>query len=99
LPEGAPLFPEDIASDQSEEFLTAEIIREKLLAVLEEELPHSLAVRIEEWQEDESLLQVQAVIFVEKDSQKAIVIGKGGSRLKQVGQLAREELEERFGVK
>jgi len=99
LPEGEALFPTDILSDQSEEFLTSEIVREKLLGVLREELPHCLAVKIESWEESPSLLSIHAMIVVEKDSQKAIVIGKGGSQIKAIGQSAREELESIFGTK
>ncbi|MFN8391543.1 MAG: GTPase Era [Bdellovibrionota bacterium] len=99
LPLGERLFPTDVDTDQSEEFMTAEIVREKLLPKLHQELPHSVAVKIEGWEEDEELIKIQAAVLVEKDSQKAIVIGKGGSRLKEIGQAAREELEASFGQK
>jgi GTP-binding protein Era len=99
LPEGEALFPDDIVSDQPEPFLASEIIREKMLHVLEEEVPHSAAVQIEDWEDTDGLLSIQALIMVEKDSQKAIVIGKGGRQIKEIGQLAREELEQLFGVK
>ena len=99
LPEGEPLFPEDMVSDQREEFLAGEIVREKLLRVLREEVPHCLAVKVEDWEEGEGLLRIQALVIVEKDSQKAIVIGKGGSQLKAIGQAAREELETIFKTK
>lgn len=99
LPEGPPLFPEDAVTDQPDEFYAAEIIREKLIGRLGQELPYSLAVQIERWQEEDSLLRLNAVIFVERDSQKAIVIGKGGTMLKSVGTAARLELERFFGTK
>lgn len=98
LPEGEQMFPDDTVSDQSEPFLASEIIREKLLRQLEEEVPHSAAVRIEDWEDSDDLLNIQAVILVEKESQKGIVIGRGGKQLKEIGQEARLELEALFGV-
>lgn len=99
LPEGDLLFPEDSISDQEEDFFAAEIIREKLFANLREELPYSVAVRIDNWVEEGELLKLNAVIYVERDSQKSIIIGKGGSALKQVGQDARLELEQLYQCK
>lgn len=94
LPQGPPYFSADQITDQSERFLAAEIIREKLFMLLKQELPYSVAVDIEEFKErSEKLVYIRALIIVEKDSQKPIVIGQGGSVLKRVGQLAREELE------
>jgi GTP-binding protein Era len=99
LPFGERLFPIDIETDQSEPFMTAEIIREKFLSELQQELPYCLAVKIENWDEDETIIRINASVLVEKDSQKAIVIGKGGTRLKAVGKAAREELESLFNQK
>jgi len=99
LPEGDMLFPPDMLSDQSDRFLAGEIVREKMIAVLEQELPHSAAVQVESWEEDDRLIQIQAVLLVEKESQKAIVIGKSGRRIKQIGEAARLELEDLFEQK
>jgi GTP-binding protein Era len=93
LPEGSPLFPADSLTDQPERFLAAEIVREKLLHHTREEIPHALAVRIETYQEEDEMVRIEAVILVDRDSQKGIVIGKGGSMLKQAGTEARLELE------
>jgi GTP-binding protein Era len=89
-----------VVSDQPDAFLAAEIVREKLLARAREELPHSLAVTVEEIEERApDLLAIRAVIRVERDSQKAIVIGKGGSVLKEAGTEARTELEALLGAR
>jgi GTP-binding protein Era len=94
LPEGRPAFPEDVLTDQPERVLAAEWIREKLLAELRQELPHATAVVVERWDErDDGLLEIEAVILVERESQKGIVIGSGGDLLKRVGSAARLELE------
>lgn len=94
LPEGPPYFSDDQITDQNERFIAAEIVREKLFMVLKHELPYAVAVDVEEFKErSERLVYIRACIVVEKDSQKPIVIGHGGSILKRVGQLAREELE------
>lgn len=98
LPLGPNLFPRDAVTDQSEDFLVSEIIREKLFCHLHQELPYSVAVRIEGWEEDERGLRVSAQILVERNSQKAIVIGKEGSMLKAVGRSARLELEKILGT-
>lgn len=99
LPEGDPLFPEDTLTDQPERVLAAEIVREKLFRQLNQELPYSVAVRVDEWRDEDGLIRIHATIFVERDSQKAIVIGKGGSKLKAVGTAARTELEKLFDAK
>lgn len=99
IPAGDFLFPEDQVTDKSERFLAAEIIREKLIHRLHQELPYSLAVEIEKFAEEKDLLKIDAVIWVERDSQKGIVIGKGGSLLKQVGMNSRVELEKTFDCK
>jgi GTP-binding protein Era len=96
LPMAPPLFPEEQLTDQTERFLVAEIIRERLFHHTGEEIPYAVAVVIEEFDESRrpELVSIRAVIYVEKDSQKGIVIGKGGRLLKRVGQEAREEAEE-----
>lgn len=104
LPEGPALYPDGEVTDEPEETLVAELIREAALEGLADELPHSLAVTIEEMAlredrpEDRPLLDIHAVVFVERDSQKAIIIGKGGSRLKQVGTTARHGIEALLGT-
>ena len=94
LPEGPMYYPVGMVTDQPEIFIVAEIIREKFLERLRDELPHSLAVRIEEMdQRDDGLIDIAADVIVERKSQKGIVIGKGASLLKKAGSEAREELE------
>lgn len=100
LPEGPQYYPEGMVTDQPEAFVIAEILREKLLGVVREELPHSIAVTVDEIEERENgVLAVSAVVLVERDSQKGIVIGKGGEVLKRVGTRAREELEALLGTR
>lgn len=101
LPEGQPLFPEDAITDQPLRFIAAEVIREKILTRTHEEIPYSVAVVIEEFLEDpeKQRVTIRAVIYVERDSQKGIVIGKGGEMLKAVGTAARLELEGLIGTK
>jgi GTP-binding protein Era len=99
LPEGPAWFPPDHLTDQPERFLAAEIIREKVLHLTRQEVPHSVAVLIDEWKEEPRLLRILATIHVERPGQKAIVIGARGSRLKEAGAAARLELEAVFGRK
>ena len=99
LPEGPQFYPEDQFSDQQERAMTAEIIREKLIVLTHDELPYSTAVVIDRFEESEKIYRIYATIFVERDSQKSIVIGKGGLLLKEVGTAARHELESLFGLK
>ena len=102
LPEGRPLYPEGHTSDEPEQHLVAELIREKALAVVRDELPHSVAVLVEEMGPDperEDLLVIRAFLFVERASQKPIVLGKGGMVLRDIGTRARAELEALFGTK
>ncbi|HWC41678.1 MAG TPA: GTPase Era [Actinomycetota bacterium] len=102
LPEGRPLYPEGHTSDEPEQHLVAELIREKALAMVRDELPHSVAVLVEEMGPDperEDLLVIRANLFVERASQKPIVLGRGGSVLRDIGTRAREELEALFGTK
>lgn len=103
MPEGPLYYPEGIVTDQPETFLAAEIVREKLLREAREELPHSIAVTVDEIEERETadgpLLAIRAVIRVERESQKGMVIGKGGRVLKEAGTAAREELEALLGAR
>ncbi|MEW6646949.1 MAG: GTPase Era [Pseudomonadota bacterium] len=99
LPENAPFYAEDQITDRSSRFLAAEIVREKLMRTLGQELPYELTVEIEQFKEEDGLLNIAAVIWIERDSQKPIVIGKGGGVLKKVGQLARTDMEKLFESK
>ena len=102
LPEAAPLFPEDALTDRSERFLVAELVREQLLHRTREELPYTTAVTIDTWQEPErpqGAVRIFATILVDAESQKPIVIGRGGQMLKAVGTAAREQIEEMLGRK
>jgi GTP-binding protein Era len=97
LPHSPPHFPADQLTDRSDEFQAAEIVREKLTLRLRQELPYGLTVGIEQFKEEEGRLLVNAIIWVERNGQKAIVIGHGGEQLKDVGRAARIEMSERFG--
>ena len=99
MPEGEAFFDEDQLTDRTLRFLAAERIREKLTRQLGDELPHELTVEIESFEEDETLARIHGLILVERASQKSIVIGKQGSRLKRVGSEARQELEHLIGKK
>jgi len=100
MPEGDYIFPEEYYTDRSERFLAAEIIREKLIRQLGDELPYSITVEIEQFKLDEAgLLRISGLILVERNGQKSIVIGKGGSRLKKVGTDARKDMSQIFGEK
>jgi GTP-binding protein Era len=99
LPEGEPYFPSDQVTDQPERFLAAEIIREKVMTSTKQEVPHAAAVLVEAFEESEKLIRIRAIISVERDGQKGILIGRGGERLKAIGTAARQELEEILGVK
>ncbi len=100
LPEGPMYFPPDAVSDQPDSFFAAEVIREKFLAGLRQELPHSLLVAMEDFSvRSDGLVTVAAKLVVESGSQRGIVIGKGGARLKEAGSAARRELEAFFGAK
>jgi GTP-binding protein Era len=96
LPEGPEYFPPDHYTDQPARFLAAELIREKILIATRQEVPHSVTVIIEKWEELPRLIRIFATIVVERDGQKAIVIGSKGSMLKQIGTQAREEMEALF---
>jgi GTPase len=93
LPEGEPFFPEDQITDQPERFLVGEIIREKAIDLTYHEVPHALAVMIDEFEESPKLLRIHATLHVERDSQKKILIGHKGEMLKKIGTAARKELE------
>ena len=97
--EGPMFFPPDMITDHPERFLVSEIIREKLLLYLEEEVPHGVAVEIEQYEEGSSLTRIYAAIYCEKQSHKGIIIGKGGRKLKGIGKAAREEIEALLGTK
>lgn len=99
LPHAPWMFAEDDLTDRSSKFLAAEAVREPLTRILTDELPYSLTVEIENFEESATLYRIGAVIWVEKQSQKGIVIGKGGERLKEVGTRARESLQKLFDVK
>ncbi len=94
LPEGTPIYEDpDMFTDQLERNLVAELVREKILEVTEQELPYTTAVRTEMWTETETGTEIHCVIYVERDSQKPIIIGKGGQMLKQIGIRARRDIE------
>lgn len=99
LPEGPQYYPEDIKTTEPIEDRIREIIREKAILLTYQEIPYSIAVVLEEFEERDNLFYIRAVIFVEKDSQKGIIIGKDGRKLKEIGTLAREELELLLGKK
>ena len=99
MPEGDRLFPRGEVTDQPFELRVAEIVREKALALMREEIPHSVAVTVEEFERGRELVRIEAILLVERDSQKGIVIGRGGATLKGIGTAAREELEALFGQK
>ncbi len=101
LPEGPQYFPDDMITDQPEKFVIAEIIREKALLNLDEEVPHGIAIGIEgiKDRKDKDLIDVTATIYCEKESHKGIVIGKGGKMLKEIGKSAREDIENLLGSK
>lgn len=99
LAEGEWLFPEDMITDQPERQIAAEIIREKLLRMLNDEIPHGTAVVIEEFKEEKGIVRIRAEIFCEKDSHKGIIIGRHGELLKKVGTYAREDMERFFDTK
>ena len=99
LPEQAPLYAEDEITDKSQRFLAGELVREQLMRLLGAELPYATTVEIERFVEEGRMLRIGAVIWVEREGQKAIVIGKGGERLREIGSRAREQMERLFGAK
>jgi GTPase len=99
LPEAPPYYPEDQLSDRPERYIAAEIIREKLINLTNDELPYATAVSVDLFEEGETLCRIFATLHVERETQKGIVIGKGGHRLKEVGIAARQDLEKLLGRK
>lgn len=99
LPEGEPYFAKDQITDQPERVLAGEIIREKVMTNTKQEVPHAVAVRVETFEEGQKLVRIRASIFVEREGQKGILIGRGGEKLKAIGTAARQELEAILGVK
>lgn len=99
LPEGPKYYPQDMITEQPESFIVAELIREKVLQLTREEVPHSVAVVVDEMQQrqDRDLVDIEAIIYVERDSQKGIIIGKGARMLKEIGSRARQEIEALLG--
>ena len=99
LPEGEAVYDADQLTDRPSRFIAAELIREKLTRRLQRELPYALTVEIEQFKEQDGVLHIDGLIWVERDSQKSIVIGKGGAMLKEVGRQARADMEKTFGAK
>ncbi|GAB3374680.1 GTPase Era [Spongiibacter taiwanensis] len=99
LPAGPHMFPEDQITDRSERFLAAELVREKIMRQLGEEVPYAMTVEIEEFKASPRLIEISALILVERQGQKKILIGEGGSRLRQIGTEARKDMEKAFDSK
>ena len=99
LPENPHFFPEDQVTDRSERFLAAELVREKVMRQLGEELPYEITVEIESFKREGKLLTIDALILVERDGQKKIVIGNGGERIRQIGEEARKDMQKLFDSK
>jgi GTP-binding protein Era len=101
LPEGPQYYPEDMVTDQPERIIAAELIREKVLHATREELPYSIAVVVEQMKtrEEQDIVDVNATVYVERDSQKGIIIGKSGAMLKRIGSQARQDIERILGTK
>ncbi len=93
LPKGIHFFPEDQITDRSQRFMVAELVREKIMRQLGDELPYSMTVEIEDFSQEGEILHINALIYVERDGQKKILIGKGGSRIRSIGQEARKDME------
>jgi GTP-binding protein Era len=101
MPIGPPFFPEDTLTDVTERFIAAELIREQVFRLIGEEIPYATAVTVERFTQTKAgqLVNIEATIHLERDSQKGIVIGKNGSKLKQIGTQAREQIEHMLGNK
>ncbi|MBL8047698.1 MAG: GTPase Era [Chthonomonas sp.] len=99
LPEQEALFPEDAITDSPMRSIAAELVREKALALTQKEVPHSIGVMVDHWEDEPNMTTIHASIIVEKQGQKAIIIGRGGSMIKQIGTQARLEIEEMIGRK
>lgn len=99
LPESPPYFPSDQYTDQPERFLAAEVIREKAIVLTRQEVPHAVAVVVDHFAENDKLLRIRATIYVEREGQKGIMIGRGGAKMKDIGTAARKELETILGAR
>lgn len=99
IPESPPFYPKDMLTDKSERFITGEIIREKILLHYMQEIPYSVEIEIESFKEEREIIRIRAVIYVEKESQKGILIGHRGESLKRVGREARQDMEDFFSKK
>lgn len=99
LPEGPSYFPADHVTDQPARFIAAELVRERILRETRQEVPHSVAVLVEKWEETERLIRIYATIYVERDGQKAIILGSHGAMIKKIGTEARQEMEKLFGIR
>ncbi|MBN4079072.1 GTPase Era [Beggiatoa alba] len=99
LPVSSPFFPEDQVTDRSERFMASELVREKLMRSLSQELPYSTTVEIEKFSMEDNVRHIHAIIWVERDGQKGIIIGKKGAQLKRIGELARKDMERAFDGK
>ena len=99
MEEGPMFFPDDMITEHPERFIVSEIIREKILLYLQDEVPHGVAVEIEQYREEPEITKINAVIYCEKKSHKGMIIGKGGRKLKGIGKSAREEIEALLGTK
>lgn len=99
MEEGPMFFPDDMVTEHPERFIVSEIIREKLLLYMQDEVPHGVAVEIEQYREERDITRISAVIYCEKKSHKGMIIGKGGRKLKGIGKSAREEIEALLGTK
>ncbi len=99
LPTGQKLYPDDMVTDLAERFIAAEFLREKIMKYTEDEIPYSVAVNIEKWEESKNLIKISANIYVEREGQKIIIIGKKGEKLKRISSEARIDMERLFGIK
>ena len=99
MEEGPMFFPEDMVTEDPVRFIASEIIREKILLYMEDEIPHGVAVEIEQFREEEDITRISACIYCERKTHKGMIIGKGGRKLKGIGKSAREELEALLGTK
>lgn len=99
LPQGPAMYPTDVSTDSTQRFLASEIVREKSLWLLQEEIPHGIAVQIETFKETEKLTKIDAIIFCEKENHKRIIIGKNGEQLKKIAEESRKALEKMVGQK
>ena len=99
LPESPPFYSKENYTDKSERFIVEEKIREKILLIYKQEVPYSVEIEVEEFKEEERIIRIRAVIHASRESQKVIIIGKKGEKIKRVGSDARKDLEEFFGKK